>query len=149
MTRVAAAALLLLVAGCATAPLAPAGISGEAWHLQAAASASAALYGPPDSEARFAIRCEADRRRIVLVAVGASRADRLGIRIDGRETRLPTRFEEEGLPALVADVALDDAMLDRLATAPRFAIAVGEAGDVTLPGDPAIGQVIRSCRRPA
>lgn len=90
----------------------------------------------------FAIRCDRPARQILL-----SRGP-----FEGDSIRLFTDSAAATFPAQMVDGALETAVstgqtfLDALAKAERFGIASGKTPVLQIPGDRAIGAVVRGCR---
>ncbi|MEH3040182.1 MAG: hypothetical protein PGN21_08970 [Sphingomonas paucimobilis] len=90
----------------------------------------------------FAIRCDRPARQILL-----SRGP-----FEGESIRLFTDSAAATFPAQMVDGALETAVstgqtfLDALARADRFGIASGKSPVLQIPGDKAIGAVVRGCR---
>lgn len=112
------------------------------WRMQASATGSAASYTGADGAVRFAVRCDPQARRILLLAAGGAGAMRVVTR-DAAAT-FPTDAADGG--GVAARLTTGQTFLDALARAETFGVAVGEAAMQRLPGDAAIGQVVRSCR---
>lgn len=110
------------------------------WRFRASASGSAARY-EVGGAAAFALRCDPQARRIVFVHPGAG----TGIRLfapDAAATFPATRIDG----VLEAAVTTGQTFLDALARADTIGVASSDGPVQRLPGDAAIGDVVRSCR---
>ncbi|QIG81330.1 hypothetical protein [Stakelama tenebrarum] len=179
MTRAAAAALALtLLAGCggnsaditnhnmpggegsssgaapqreASAPEfrgAPLGLGR--WHYQEMGGEAAAVFGPPASEASFAIRCDSHTGQVRFVRAGSMSSgngtmrlvtDGGSITLEARDVDARVRHVEARLPAgdaFVREVGDDEGS--------RFGVALNDGKMLVMPDDPAIQRVMRGCK---
>ncbi len=110
------------------------------WRYQASASGSAARY-ESNGAAAFAIRCDPRAKRIVFAHPGQGRTIRLYV-ADAAAT-FPTQVIDG---AAEAAVTTGQTFLDALARADAIGFAVDDGPVAQLPGDKAIGTVVRGCR---
>ncbi len=110
------------------------------WRYQASASGSAARYEANGTPA-FTVRCDPQARRIVFVHPGQGRSIRLYV-ADAAAT-FPTQAVDG---AAEAAVTTGQTFLDALARADTIGFAIDDGAVARLPGDKAIGTVVRGCR---
>ncbi|WP_156361611.1 hypothetical protein [Sphingomonas sp. Leaf67] len=110
------------------------------WRYQASATGSAALY-ESNGAAAFTIRCDPQARRIVFAHPGQGRTIRLYV-ADAAAT-FPTQVVDG---AAEAAVTTGQTFLDALARADAIGFAIDDDPVAQLPGDKAIGTVVRGCR---
>lgn len=110
------------------------------WRYQASASGSAALY-ESNGAAAFAIRCDPRARRIVFSHPGQGRTIRLYV-ADAAAT-FPTQMVDG---ASEAAVTTGQTFLDALVRAETIGVAIDDGPVAGMPGDKAIGTVVRGCR---
>jgi hypothetical protein len=117
------------------------------WTLKASATGAAALFGEANSEPRFAIRCEPQGRRIVLVRSVPDGA-RIRLVTERGAASFAARPRTDGMPSLEAESPAQFTFLTQViarATG-RIAVQVDDAAPLVLPADRVIGQVIGSCQ---
>ncbi|KQM87587.1 hypothetical protein ASE67_07820 [Sphingomonas sp. Leaf23] len=101
----------------------------------------AALY-TADGRIAFALRCDRPARHILLsrgVAEGAS----IALFTDDAAATFPAQVVDG---ALETPVSTGQTFLDALMRADVIGVATGKGPVLRIPGDPAIGQVVRGCR---
>lgn len=126
--------------GWEDAPLTP-----GAWVYSSEASGSQALFGPPQSEALFLLRCDRASRRVTLSREGTGSA--LTIRTTSAARTLPATSRTEPLAYLSASVAASDPLLDAIAfSRGRFAVDVPGMARLVLPAWPETARVAEDCR---
>ncbi|KQM61920.1 MULTISPECIES: hypothetical protein [unclassified Sphingomonas] len=105
------------------------------------ATPTAATYGEAGRIA-FAIRCDRPARQILL-SVGAKVGGTLRLFTDDAAARFPAQVVDG---ALETPVTTGQTFLDALARADAIGIAVDGGTVQRIPGDKAIGVVVRGCR---
>ncbi|MDJ0278753.1 hypothetical protein QLH51_18330 [Sphingomonas sp. 2R-10] len=90
----------------------------------------------------FAIRCDRAARRIVL-SRGVGEGDTISLFTDNAAATFPAQVVDG---ALETPVTTGQTFLDALADAEVFAVASGKSPVLRVPGDKAIGAVVRGCR---
>lgn len=101
----------------------------------------AATYGG-DGGVAFAIRCDRTARRILL-SVGATTGGSLALFTDDAAANFPAQIVDG---ALETPVTTGQTFLDALARADAIGIAVDGGVVRRIPGDKAIGRIVRGCR---
>jgi len=114
-------------------------LSGS-WRYQASASGSAALY-ESNGTAAFVVRCDPQAKRVVFAHPGQGSSIRLYV-ADAAAT-FPTQTVDG---AAEAAVTTGQTFLDALARADTIGFAIDDGQVAQLPGDKAIGTVVRGCR---
>lgn len=105
------------------------------------ATPNTATYGGEGGIA-FAIRCDRTARRILL-SVGVTTAGSLRLFTDDAAASFPAQVVDG---ALEAPVTTGQTFLDALARADAIGIAVDDGLVRRIPGDAAVGGVVRGCR---
>jgi hypothetical protein len=105
------------------------------------ATRDAAIY-TSNGEIVFAIRCDRAGRQILL-SRGAFEGDTIRLFTDNAAATFPAQMVDG---ALEAAVTTGQTFLDALAKADAFAVTSGKTPVLRIPGDRAIGAVVRGCR---
>jgi hypothetical protein len=119
------------------------------WSYRAEQGGSAALFGPPASEAALAVRCDLAGRRILVSRAGGMAASGGGmtVRTTFGSTQWPAANDGAAVPHVVAARSAGDATLDQIAfSRGRFAIEVPGLPLLVLPAWPEVTRVIEDCR---
>lgn len=110
------------------------------WRYQASASGSAARY-ETNGAAALTVRCDPQAKRIVFAHPGRGSSIRLYV-ADAAAT-FPTQTVD-GMAE--AAVTTGQTFLDALARADTIGFAIDDGPVAQLPGDKAVGAVVRGCR---
>ncbi len=119
------------------------------WRFQVSARGDQAVFGDAGEASEFAMRCDAETRRMVFTraASGGTGATMQIIAANGAAT-----FYTEPGPAgrvQASDPATDTFLTDVLATAKdRIGVRVGDGPTLAMPIDPVIRQTILRCAAP-
>ncbi|RIA35454.1 hypothetical protein DFR49_4231 [Hephaestia caeni] len=119
------------------------------WRFQVSAKGDQAVFGDAGEASEFAMRCDAEARRMVFTraASGGSGATMQIIAANGAAT-----FYTEPGPAgrtQASDPATDTFLTDVLATAKdRIGVRIGGGPTLAMPVDPVIRQTILRCAAP-
>ena len=105
------------------------------------ASPGAAIY-TAGGRIAFAVRCDRAARRI-LVSRGVAAGSSIGLFTDSAAATFPAQVVDG---ALETAVTTGQTFLDALAKADAIGIAAGTGPVLRVPGDQAVGAVVRSCR---
>lgn len=116
------------------------------WHYRNEGGASQALYGPPNSEALFIVRCEASRQ-VTLSKAGTPSSPALTIRTTSDAKTFPATVRTEPLAYASTSLAANDRFLDAIAfSRGRFTVEMPGTPMLVLPTWPAPARVIEDCR---
>ena len=116
------------------------------WRFQASASGAAARFGS-GGDAVFAITCEPQTRELVLARAGRS-GTRLRIVARNAAAGYPAQPRDDGIALVEARIPTDDSFLTALAQARgAMAVMIDDGVALAIPADPAVCQVVESCRR--
>lgn len=128
--------------GWEQAPLAQGG-----WYYSRQSGGSQAVFGAPNSEGQFVVRCDRARRQIILSREGRTNGRTLIIRTTEGARSLPATAQAEPLAYVSAVLPASDRLLDAMAFS-RGRIAVEAAGlpRLVLPTWPPPARVIEDCR---
>jgi hypothetical protein len=137
-----------------TAPVAPADwrdaplTSGD-WSYRGEGVTTAALFGPPASEALFVVRCNRAARTVTLSRAGAApREMPMSVTTTSAARTLSASPTAGQLPYLAANLAAGDPLLDAMAfSRGRVRVEVPGLPTLTLPAWPEISRVVEDCRR--
>lgn len=105
------------------------------------ATRDAALY-TADGRIAFALRCDRPGRRI-LVSRGVAEGASIALFTDDAAATFPAQVVDG---ALETPVTTGQTFLDALMRADVIGVAAGKGPVLRIPGDPAIGKVVRGCR---
>ncbi|HEU4959178.1 MAG TPA: hypothetical protein VFT56_02120 [Sphingomonas sp.] len=129
------------LAGVATAP--------GRWRFQVSADGAQAVFGAPGRPAEFALRCDADARRMIFTraASGGSGATLEIVAETGAATfdAAPDGHGRTRASDFVTDTFLTQVLAEAKG---RIGVRVGAGKTLAMPADPAIGDVIRRCAAP-
>lgn len=118
------------------------------WTLRQNPGETLALFGSPESEPSFYLRCDQRTRLITLaVAAEASVPEPVRIRTETRDRILTFSDAGSELPFLVAVLPAQDLLLDAMALSRgRFAVEVAGYPALYLPSWPEVTRVVEDCR---
>ena len=121
-------------------PLTPGG-----WVYSQDASGSQASFGRAEGEPSFILRCERDRRQILLSREG--RGSELTVRASSTAQTLPAGPRTEPRPYLSAALPVSDALLDAMVfSRGRFTVEAQGAPMLVIPSWPEPARVVEDCR---
>lgn len=117
------------------------------WYYSRQGEGSQAVFGAPNSEGQFVVRCDRARRQIVLSREGRSNGRTLVVRTTSGARSLPATAQTEPLAYVSAVLPVSDPFLDAMVFS-RGRIAVEAAGlpRLVLPTWPPPARVIEDCR---
>ncbi|TPG43425.1 hypothetical protein EAH79_06550 [Sphingomonas koreensis] len=119
------------------------------WRFQVSADGDQAVFGDAGEPSEFAMRCDADARRMVFTRAAAdgSGATMQIVAADGAATldASPTAEGRTRATDVVTDTFLTDVLADAQG---RIGVKVGGGPTLAMPVDPVIGQTIRRCAAP-
>lgn len=118
------------------------------WTYRSASGGSIALFGEPQTEARFSMRCDRARGSITLMrAADAGAAVPMRIRTETADRTLTAQPTGGQLPYVAASVQARDPILDAMAlTKGRFAVETQGSETLYLPAWAEVTRVIEDCR---
>lgn len=119
------------------------------WRFQVSAEGDQAIFGLPGQPAAFAMRCEAEARRMIFSRAAASESGTTLqiIATDGAAT-LAAKPDGHGR-IQASDFAHDTFLTQVLAEAKgRIGVRIGAGATLAMPSDPVIGQTIKRCAAP-
>jgi hypothetical protein len=107
---------------------------------------SQALYGAPNSEAQFAVRCDRARGQVSLWREGRA-AGTMTVRTTGQSRTLPMSVQAEPLQYVWAALPANDRFLDEIVfSRGRFTVEVPGLPMLVLPAWAEPARVIEDCR---
>lgn len=116
------------------------------WSWQRDARGSIARFAPAGGPARLALRCDRDRRQIIL-SVDGSTATTLTVRTTSIARALPVQPNGGNPPSLAATLAANDGLLDAMGfSRGRFVIERPGAPTLVVPAWAEIERVTEDCR---
>lgn len=118
------------------------------WYYRPTADGSGAYFGPPNTEADFALLCHNATRTVELQRLGQEAgAVPVTIRTETGDRQLTGQPQGPGLPLIAATLAASDPFLDAMAFSKgRFAVEVAGEPTLYLPSWPEVTRVIEDCR---
>ncbi len=119
------------------------------WFYRTGSGTTAALFGAPNTESRFAITCRLANRTITLARAGTANSGvPMRIRTESADRALTAQPFGGELPSLIASVSANDPILDAMAFSKgRFAVETAGQSTLYLPSWPEVTRVIEDCRR--
>ncbi len=121
-------------------------LSRGGWYYSSQRDGSQALFGPPNSEAAFIVRCDLARREISLSREGGS-AGPITVRTTFGARSFPATARQEPLPYLSAALPARDRFLDSMAfSRGRFTVEVPGQPVLIVPAWAEPARVIEDCR---
>lgn len=122
-------------------------MQGE-WISKQMAGAPAALFGEPDTEAAFSVRCAGNElvfSRSALVEGGGT--VEMALMAGGETRRIDARAQEDPLPQVTGRLSAGDPFADILArTTEPIAVAVAGGSAYGMPASEAMRRVVANCR---
>jgi hypothetical protein len=118
-----------------------------AWYYSNTGSTSQALFGPPNSEAIFVVRCDRARREISLSRAGTPSSNVMTVRTSTSARNYYVTAQREPLPYVSAVLPGNDRFLDEMAfSRGRFAVENQGLAVLVLPTWPEPARVVEDCR---
>lgn len=118
-----------------------------AWYYKIEAGSPQAIFGPPNSEATFIVRCDLARRQIKLSRAGTATGSVMTVRTTSGARNFPMSVQTEPLPYLVGTAAANDRFLDDIVfSRGRFTVQAQASAMLVLPAWPEPARVIEECR---
>jgi hypothetical protein len=123
-------------------PLTPGG-----WTYSNQGGTSQAMFGAPNSEASFIVRCDSARRQISLWREGATSGNMMTVRTSYGARNFPLSAQGEPLAYVYTALASNDRFLDQLAfSRGRFTVEVPGMRMLVIPSWPEPARVVEDCR---
>ena len=120
------------------------------WSLRVNQNETLALYGLPETEPVFYMRCERPSLRVTLALAGEEPdGDAVAVRVRTETRDRILTFGDAGseLPYLAATLPAQDPLLDAMAISKgRFAVETADYPTLYLPSWPEVTRVIEDCR---
>jgi hypothetical protein len=124
------------------APLTPGG-----WYYRDEGTTSQALFGVPNSEGSFIVRCDRAARRVTLSREGVTTGNTMTVRTTSVARNLPLSVQSEPLAYVSGAVSASDRLLDAIAfSRGRFTVEVPGLPMLVLPAWPEPARVVEDCR---
>lgn len=122
-------------------------LSPGQWFYRDEPAASQALFGPPNSEASFVVRCERATRQIVLQRQGVTTGNTMTIRTSFGARNFPLSVRTEPLHYVYTRIGANDPFLDSMAfSRGRFSVQVPGTPMLIIPSWPEPARVVEDCR---
>ncbi|MGN6374034.1 MAG: hypothetical protein ACTHMG_00605 [Sphingomonas sp.] len=119
------------------------------WRFQVSGAGDQAVFGVAGQPSQFALRCDAEHRRIVFsrAASGGSGGTMQIVATDGAAT---FNAAPDAQGRLIASDQVTDTFLTQVLAeaADRIGVKIGDNPTLAMPADPVIGQTIRRCAAP-
>lgn len=123
-------------------PLTPGG-----WVYSNQGGTSQALFGAPDSEAVFIVRCDGARRQISFWREGAVSGNMMTVRTSYGARNFPVSVQTEPMAYVYASLPASDRFLDQMAfSRGRFTVEAPGARMLVIPAWPEPARVVEDCR---
>ncbi len=121
--------------------------SGE-WVYRRDDRGSIALFGEPDRDAKFTIRCDIGERLIVLSRAGTATGEgQMLLRASQGQTSIDSRPVQGGVGYVAAGLSPRAPILDQLAySRGHFAVEIAGIKPIKVPAWPELAHVIEDCR---
>lgn len=130
----------------ATVTPSPGQVAEGSWTGKTMASAPAALFGGPDMDASFSVRCEDSTIVFARTALLPAGEASMSITAGGETRRLAARTQEEPMPQVTARLPAADPFAATLARASDpVAVTVGQGERYTMPSSPVLRGVVAGC----
>ena len=122
-------------------------LTGGSWFYNNEGGTTQALFGPPNSEALFIVRCNRSARQVTLLRAGPATGNVMTIRTSSSARNLPLSVQAEPLPYVYSTVAASDPILDAMAfSRGRFTVEVPGTPMLVIPAWPEPARVVEDCR---
>lgn len=117
------------------------------WFYRDEGTASAAVFGPPNSEASFIVRCDRAARQVTLSREGATNGGNMTIRTSAGARNLLVSARTDPLPYVSGNLPANDRFLDSIAfSRGRFTVEVPGTPMLVLPAWAEPSRVVEDCR---
>lgn len=121
-------------------------LTGGDWYYSSQGGTSQALFGPPNSEALFIVRCEPSRQ-VTLSKAGRPTSPALTIRTTTDARTFPATVRVEPLSYASTTLSANDRFLDAIVfSRGRFVVEMPGTPRLVLPTWPAPARVVEDCR---
>jgi hypothetical protein len=122
-------------------------LTSGSWYYRDEGTGSNALFGPPNSEASFIVRCDRAARQVTLSREGVTSGNMMTVRTSAEARNLPVSVRTEPLPYVSATLPASDRFLDSIAfSRGRFTVEVPGTPMLVIPAWPEPSRVIEDCR---
>ena len=116
-----------------------------AWYYRNEGASSQALFGVPNSEGVFIVRCNPAARQVTLSREGNGNA--MTVRTTSTSRTLPVSVQTEPLAYVMSMLPATDRLLDAIAfSRGRFTVEVPGTSMLVLPAWPEVARVVEDCR---
>jgi hypothetical protein len=123
-------------------PLTPGG-----WSYSNQGGTSQALFGPPNAEASFIVRCDRAARRVALSREGTATGGAMTVRTTSTSRSLAISAQAEPLAYVSATLPASDPLLEAIAfSRGRFAVEATGMPMLVIPAWPEPARVVEDCR---
>ena len=118
------------------------------WTYRPSGDTTQAMFGVPNREAQFIVRCERARRQVTLWREGRPSGNALVVRTTGQSRSLPVSVQAEPMAYVWATLPANDRFLDQIAfSRGRFTVEAPGLAQLILPTWPEPARVVEDCRR--
>ena len=122
-------------------------LSSGNWYYRDEGTASAAMFGPPNSEASFIVRCDRSARQVTLSREGTTTGSNMTVRTSAGARNLAVTVRTEPLPYVSGSLAANDRFLDSIAfSRGRFTVEVPGTAMLVMPSWAEPARVVEDCR---
>jgi hypothetical protein len=122
-----------------------------AWRRSDQGGTPLLLFEAPGARPVAGLRCDRPRGRLTVERMTVKPSggiETMTIRADNRSRTLPVLWDGATLPIAIAELELDDRMVDSLARrSGSIEIELGSEPLLSLPADRQLGELIEECRR--
>ncbi len=118
------------------------------WVYRTDERGSIALFGPPNGDATFLVRCDRNQNKIFLSRAGnVARGGNMTLRASSGLKNFPARSSGSDAPYAAISLAPDEYILDRIAfSRGRFAVQTSGLMSIAIPIWPEFTRVVEDCR---
>lgn len=122
-------------------------LSPGRWYYRNEAASSQALFGPPNGEASFIVRCDKASRQVTLSREGITTGNTMTVRTSFGARNFPLSVQTEPLPYVFSAVSARDSFLDSIVfSRGRFTVQVPGTPLLVIPSWPEPARVVEDCR---
>jgi hypothetical protein len=117
------------------------------WFAKTERDVPMALFGPPDSESLFSVRCEGGRLVFARSGIPQGRARRMALMAAGDTRRMDATAVEEPLPRVTASLPASDPFAETLASADQpISVRIDGGPALRIPAHEHFRGVAANCR---
>lgn len=122
-------------------------VAQGSWSGKTERGVPMALFGQPQTEAAFSVRCEDDTLVFGRSAIVTEGEAAMRLMAGGTTRRLAARAQEDPLPQVTASLPASDPFAGTLArTTEPIAVAIGDGGETfRMPSSPVLRGVVADC----